>query len=187
MGEDQKVDLDTALKAVTIDAAYSIRLENEVGSITPGKYANFTVLEESPYAVEPMALKDIAVWGTVLEGRVQPAAATTAAIGLANPAAVYCVEQGGRHETRTTATGEAGVCVLPDGREVDAWEYFREQHTEAPLQGGSHAALRQDVRKAWQLASSRAGNDLGLCADPGALLRSLSQALVSSANPIRRG
>ena len=88
MGEDQKVDLDTALKAVTIDAAYSIRLEDEVGSITPGKYANFTVLEESPYAVEPIALKDIAVWGTVLEGRVQPAAATTAAIGLANPAAV---------------------------------------------------------------------------------------------------
>jgi predicted amidohydrolase YtcJ len=73
-GPDQKVDLDTALKAVTIDAAYSIRLENELGSITPGKLANFTVLAKSPYEVEPMALKDIEIWGTVLEGRVQPAA-----------------------------------------------------------------------------------------------------------------
>jgi predicted amidohydrolase YtcJ len=72
-GPDQKVDLDTALRAMTIDAAYSIRLEHEVGSITPGKYANFTILEQSPYAVAPTALKDIPVWGTVLEGRVQKA------------------------------------------------------------------------------------------------------------------
>ena len=187
MGEDQKVDLDTALKAVTIDAAYSIQLEKELGSITPGKYANFTVLEESPYAVEPMALKDIAVWGTVLEGRVQPAAPATAATGLANPAAVFCVEQGGRHETRTTPAGEAGVCVLPDGREVDEWEYFRERHTQAPHQGTTHAALRPDVAKAWRLASSRAGNDLGLCADPGGLLRSLAQAVAGGTSPMRRG
>uniref|UniRef100_UPI0022EB22DC amidohydrolase n=1 Tax=Falsiroseomonas oryzae TaxID=2766473 RepID=UPI0022EB22DC len=73
MGEDQRVSLDLALRAMTIEAAYSIRLENEVGSITPGKLANFTILEQSPYGVAPAALKDILVWGTVLEGRVQPA------------------------------------------------------------------------------------------------------------------
>jgi predicted amidohydrolase YtcJ len=73
MGEEQRVSLDLALRAMTIEAAYSIRLEAEVGSITPGKFANFTVLEQSPYAVPPAALKDIKVWGTVLEGRVQPA------------------------------------------------------------------------------------------------------------------
>ncbi|MFL1462489.1 amidohydrolase [Roseococcus sp. DSY-14] len=78
MGEDQRVSLDLALRAMTIEAAFSIRLENEVGSITPGKYANFTILEQSPYAVAPAALKDIAVWGTVLEGRVQPAPAAPA-------------------------------------------------------------------------------------------------------------
>lgn len=74
-GPDQVIDLDTALRAMTIEAAYSIRLENEIGSITPGKLANFTVLEQSPYAVAPTALRDIPVWGTVLEGRVQPAPA----------------------------------------------------------------------------------------------------------------
>lgn len=71
-GPDQRVDLDTALKAITIDAARSIRLENELGSITPGKLANFTILEQSPYDVAPEELAGIAVWGTVLEGRVQP-------------------------------------------------------------------------------------------------------------------
>lgn len=71
-GPDQAVSLDTALKAITIDAAYSIQLENEVGSITPGKMANFTVLDDSPYDVAPDKLKNIGIWGTVLEGRVQP-------------------------------------------------------------------------------------------------------------------
>jgi hypothetical protein len=71
-GPQHKVDVETALKAVTINAAYSIRLENEIGSLEPGKLANFTVLEQSPFDVEPTKLKDIKVWGTVLEGRMQP-------------------------------------------------------------------------------------------------------------------
>lgn len=75
-GPDQVVDIDTALKAITIDAAYSIRLENEVGSITPGKLANFTILEQNPYEGAPKDLAGIKVWGTVLEGRVQPVART---------------------------------------------------------------------------------------------------------------
>jgi hypothetical protein len=74
-GPEQVVDLDTALRAMTIEAAYSIRQEHDIGSITPDKLANFTVLEQSPYAVAPTALKDIPVWGTILEGRVQPAPA----------------------------------------------------------------------------------------------------------------
>jgi predicted amidohydrolase YtcJ len=76
-GPEQRVDLDTALRAITIDAAHSIRLENEVGSITPGKYANFTILEANPYEVAPEDLADVGVWGTVLEGRVQPVRATS--------------------------------------------------------------------------------------------------------------
>jgi predicted amidohydrolase YtcJ len=76
-GPQHKVDVETALKAITINAAYSIRLENEIGSIEPGKLANFTVLEQSPFDVEPARLKDIKVWGTVLEGRVQPVPAAS--------------------------------------------------------------------------------------------------------------
>ncbi len=71
-GPEQRVSVEVALKAVTIDAAYSLQLEGEIGSITPGKRANFTILEADPFAVEPIMIKDIGVWGTVLEGRVQP-------------------------------------------------------------------------------------------------------------------
>lgn len=74
-GPQHKVPLDVALEAVTIDAAYSIQMEERVGSIEVGKDANLTVLMQSPYEVAPEKLKDIEVWGTMLEGRVQPAPA----------------------------------------------------------------------------------------------------------------
>lgn len=115
MGEEQRVSLDLALRAMTIEAAYSIRLENELGSITPGKLANLTILEESPYAVAPAALKDIGVWGTVLEGRVQPAPPAPGA------APRRAEEPGGRLGGRRYASGRfradgaegdlAGVCA----------------------------------------------------------------------------
>ena len=85
-GPQHKVPLDVALKAVTIDAAHSIQQEMRVGSIEVGKDANLTILEQSPYAVAPEKLKDIDVWGTMLEGRVQPVAkATRTAAAAAAP------------------------------------------------------------------------------------------------------
>ncbi len=71
-GPDQRISRLSALKAITLDAAYSLRLEDEVGSIVPGKLANFTILGESPLTVDPAKIKDIPVWGTVHEGRVLP-------------------------------------------------------------------------------------------------------------------
>ena len=47
---------------------------------------------------------------------------------LANPAATFCVESGNRYEIRDGEGGQTGICILPDGKEVDAWEYFRENN-----------------------------------------------------------
>lgn len=77
-GPEHKVPLDVALRAITIDAAYSIQLEKEIGSIEVGKRANLTVLEADPHAVKTAELKDIKVWGTMHEGRVQPVKADAA-------------------------------------------------------------------------------------------------------------
>ncbi len=52
----------------------------------------------------------------------------TAMVGMPNPAAEFCIAQGGKTEIRKTADGEAGYCHLPDGRVVDEWEYFRANH-----------------------------------------------------------
>ncbi|MEM8570471.1 MAG: DUF333 domain-containing protein [Pseudomonadota bacterium] len=51
---------------------------------------------------------------------------------LANPAATFCLAEGGRYEIVDGAEGQSGICQLPDGRTMDAWDYFREQHGETP-------------------------------------------------------
>jgi predicted amidohydrolase YtcJ len=71
-GEDQRLSLELALRAITIEGAYSLGLEDEIGSIEVGKRADFTILERDPYAVAPAELADISIWGTVLGGRLHP-------------------------------------------------------------------------------------------------------------------
>ena len=56
-------------------------------------------------------------------GGGEPAPAT--APGLANPASVYCEEQGGTVEIREGGDGQYGVCVFPDGSECEEWAFFR--------------------------------------------------------------
>ena len=72
VGPTQRISAERALRSVTIDAAYSLRKEDEVGSIVPGKLANFTVLTENPLTVSPQSIESIEIWGTVHEGRVLP-------------------------------------------------------------------------------------------------------------------
>ena len=48
------------------------------------------------------------------------------AIGTPTPASAYCVQQGGKSEIRKNQDGsEYGVCILPDGKEVEEWAYYR--------------------------------------------------------------
>jgi predicted amidohydrolase YtcJ len=71
-GADQKLSVELALRAVTLEAARSLGLEDEIGSIRPGKRADFTVLGADPHEVAPESIRDIEIWGTVLEGRLHP-------------------------------------------------------------------------------------------------------------------
>jgi len=49
------------------------------------------------------------------------------ASGLANPAAVYCEEQGGVVESRVIKAGAKGFCVFEDGSECAQWDFFRQE------------------------------------------------------------
>nr|WP_086938492.1 DUF333 domain-containing protein [Thaumasiovibrio occultus] len=48
---------------------------------------------------------------------------------LANPAAVFCVEQDGALRTVTEEDVRMTYCDLPNGESVEQWEYFRQNHT----------------------------------------------------------
>lgn len=73
LGPAEKITAEEALKAVTLDAAYQMHMDAEIGSIEVGKRADFAVLSANPLTVDPMAIRDISVWGTVLGGVKQPA------------------------------------------------------------------------------------------------------------------
>jgi uncharacterized protein len=44
---------------------------------------------------------------------------------IANPAAVYCEQQGGTLRIEQTEAGQYGICVLPNGTECEEWAYYR--------------------------------------------------------------
>ena len=46
--------VDQALHAITLGAAYSLKMDHEIGSIEVGKRADFAILDEDPYEVAPM-------------------------------------------------------------------------------------------------------------------------------------
>ncbi|GAA1689909.1 amidohydrolase [Microbacterium sediminicola] len=67
-GPEQAVTVHEALQAETINAAYALRSEHEVGSIEVGKLADFVLLGADPYAVAPDTIGSIEVKGTWLGG-----------------------------------------------------------------------------------------------------------------------
>ena len=70
LGPDERVPVDRALRAVTVDAAHQLRLDHELGTIQAGKLADFVALTDDPNDVEPMAIREIGVRGTVVGGEV---------------------------------------------------------------------------------------------------------------------
>ena len=85
LGPEHRVDVLTALKAMTIWPAWQHFEEHEKGSIEVGKLADFVILSDDPTAVAPETLADLDVLVTVKEDRVVfDATAQTGQVALAN-------------------------------------------------------------------------------------------------------
>lgn len=69
LNPSERIPLAAALKAVTLDAAWQCRMDDITGSVTPGKYADFAVLDEDLRAVAPTRISAIAVSETWMSGR----------------------------------------------------------------------------------------------------------------------
>ena len=69
LAPEEKASLYTSMKAVTIEAARSIQRENEIGTIAVGKKADFVLLAENPFKIDPVKIKDILIYSTIFEGK----------------------------------------------------------------------------------------------------------------------
>lgn len=69
LGSEQRIDVITALKSMTIYAADLIFQRDQLGSIEVGKLADFAILKEDPTSVDPEKIKDITVKSTFIDGK----------------------------------------------------------------------------------------------------------------------
>lgn len=76
-GDCQRISVEQALRAVTIDAAWTLHKDHELGSIAAGKLADLVVLDSNPFDVDPADIKNIGIHATVFEGSVHQLPSTS--------------------------------------------------------------------------------------------------------------
>ena len=70
IGQSNKIAVERGLKSLTINAAWQIKMENKIGSIKPGKYADFVILDQNPMIVDSKKIKNIRVLQTIVGGNI---------------------------------------------------------------------------------------------------------------------
>ena len=69
IGSNNAISVMMGLKALTINAAWQIKMEKKIGSIKKGKYADFVVLDQSPLTVPISEIRNIKVIQTIINGK----------------------------------------------------------------------------------------------------------------------
>jgi predicted amidohydrolase YtcJ len=67
---NERLSVDQAIRAHTVDAAWQIRMEDIIGTLEPGKKADLVVLDKDPYLTDPYQIHDIGLDVTMSNGRL---------------------------------------------------------------------------------------------------------------------
>src|SRR4029077_2832884 len=67
---DERIPLETAIDAYTINAAYAMKQDKTTGSLEAGKRADLVVLDRDILSVDPETIEDTKVLATYLNGRL---------------------------------------------------------------------------------------------------------------------
>ncbi|MDD5169082.1 MAG: amidohydrolase [Syntrophales bacterium] len=68
IGPHEAISVMDGLRALTVYAAWQLNMEEKIGSIEPGKYADLIILDKNPLKVAPDSLRDIRVLNTFVNG-----------------------------------------------------------------------------------------------------------------------
>jgi hypothetical protein len=65
----ERISVESAIRAITSEAAWQLFSEHEIGSLEVGKLADLVILEQDPREVNPESIKNIRVIETWMDGR----------------------------------------------------------------------------------------------------------------------
>ncbi len=68
--ESERLAIGSLVRGFTIDAAYQLRMEDEIGSIEAGKKADLVVLDRNIFEIDPYSIHETKVLMTMLDGEV---------------------------------------------------------------------------------------------------------------------
>lgn len=69
LAPNERVDVEAAIRAVTRNAAWACHSEHEIGSLEPGKLADFVILDEDPRQIDHTAISDVGISATWMNGQ----------------------------------------------------------------------------------------------------------------------
>jgi predicted amidohydrolase YtcJ len=79
-GEHERLDIATLIKGYTLDGAHQLHMEDEIGSITVGKNADFVLLDQNLFDIDKYEIHNVQVLETILGGKTVYRADTTQAL-----------------------------------------------------------------------------------------------------------
>lgn len=68
LDENERADIMEMIKSYTINSAFALNQEKNLGSIEIGKFADFVILDQDPFTVDPLDLENIVIEQTVFNG-----------------------------------------------------------------------------------------------------------------------
>ncbi|MEO9530460.1 amidohydrolase [Roseibium sp.] len=68
LAPQERISVESAIRAVTSEAAWQLFSDHEVGSLEAGKFADLVILAKDPRAVDPDQIKDIQIIETWMDG-----------------------------------------------------------------------------------------------------------------------
>jgi len=128
--------IEEVLPIMTINSAYALNSDNEVGSLETGKLADMIILSDNPLAVAPDTLKDLKVLMTMIDGKVEYCAEDSLCPAPVDPKAI---------ETMNTDNAGISGSVPNENLSVTA-------STELP-DGLAKFAVDGDLGSAWNSGS----------------------------------
>ena len=69
LAPQETISVESAIRAITSEAAWQLFSDHEVGSLEPGKFADMVIIDKDPRTVDPDTIKDIKVLETWMDGR----------------------------------------------------------------------------------------------------------------------